>query len=1555
MALLALVWTLLSTITSLLILLGFLAKSLPQATNRRYNHAMETSLSQLGELQSLQVYLAMLDATLLIVLAPLFALYTQWGPDRDSIWHLALLTPASSFGTSVALLIRSAIIAALAFSLYLSTSHQRQNLTLPLLLAAAAFIAAISTTIAITCSQSHQSICVKSPSIKILVIITQFVSAILTTSAIIRFVKAQRLLRSHRVARSNTFRPTNVASRAPSLSLLIHTQSDSSQDRRFSLDLSKPEARHAEAETDFGPPGPQQSAVRYSPQMVREILGDTHGGSSQAATTSLGYASAVASSTNPYRVGSVASREALNGMPSRSRVDLIAGTAASQPEFQAFASETCSNLNDVRPPTRFSRIVSPALIQHHGGSPSSRALLPEQEHQLQAQSSDGLRAQVDSFKVAMVIRISIIATTWIPIVLTTIALLVPVHKLQASTLISSTCVPALILVIQELTFTFPQACPKENSPSSHRSRPHQIKRQDGDSRLDTRLERFASTSSSVVMIPNPNSALRDRRSHIRSFSCPLESDLNGYAKSSLGISSRNRQSLISSRSVPYLEKHWMAGKVKGDRVVSARSSFVRGLNLVLNPRPKLEILPVQTDSLQEQKYNDDGYRELNENRLRCSQIPEVVTRGIVQGLLQVRQGSNEGHVSVDSESTCITQSNPLTQDGQAFVATLSLHTSVQERANLSAHHTFSQNIISDERSSNFVLDMDETPGSPRLFNTVHVLGEHEELSSPTKGQNCHKSFRKPERSEASPSSFTRDDDSQILGSSTASKLFDEIMNMVKGNTHRMCDQQSLAQTWERCRSKDGYASLEGQIGADASVQGSTFVERDDGTLVIHTNESNRGVEIAAVQPSPFSQSSPAPLRDPDEFQEGPGLFRKNSTSSTFSISSISSRIRSLGRTSSSTPFGSPNSASPPQPVKKVRSRTFASAFGIELSLLNRSNSKGKRNTSGSLIESSPSTSAGTCPSSLLDLSFSPSPVPSNGVTSPGDSSKDALRRHKRNKSRADSIMDMLDGEERGDTIEEILDPNDDLGSPPRPDDALFADFKNMRGVCRSNEKSKQRQSELEGDKAQFEDMVEGEDLGDVTLSDAWERCFPKTDDAEEADGKALHEHQEDEQAEEEDDDLMGFDTRRVVAIAPFLDTVKEEPEDELDAELDQHGFSTSEEQAWDQSNEVQRSSQVGSLCRPEICSASVPSETNEDGNQDSRRYLLQLQEAKQLQVAQLLSEHETLFPHKTLSQILEVTELAILTRASEQRSNSAGSGSRLSRERVSSTVDSSAIHLGLPLSLACQKDVESSVAGGKENDDSTGSVSAAETEHRAGTESDYSDECEEAKQDKHLPLFVTPRSRTRCRIAAGRRTAKEIDAMQAKGSPIHPSPRSVSARMSQLGMDQGIWARSPLKLTLEPSIVADLAADGSYQLVEAPREEVNNRTARIRRSLTLTRNKLVRSDHHYGSPKRELRDHLARKKICKTPSYQSETIAHDASTQPSTGMLRSSADGQRHTPQDKRSLHKPVRKRRKSRIKGVAVMIARHQFTVVDEDDSLIQRHNKAAQIRPNTTVAKLQ
>ncbi len=62
-----------------------------------------------------------------------------------------------------------------------------------------------------------------------------------------------------------------------------------------------------------------------------------------------------------------------------------------------------------------------------------------------------------------------------------------------------------------------------------------------------------------------------------------------------------------------------------------------------------------------------------------------------------------------------------------------------------------------------------------------------------------------------------------------------------------------------------------------------------------------------------------------------------------------------------------------------------------------------------------------------------------------------------------------------------------------------------------------------------------------------------------------------------------------------------------------------------------------------------------------------------------------MFPHKTLSQIEELTEALTTMRTSGQRTGSGASGSRGASERMSTTTDSGAVHLGLPVSLRCQQ------------------------------------------------------------------------------------------------------------------------------------------------------------------------------------------------------------------------------------------------------------------------------
>ncbi len=135
----------------------------------------------------------------------------------------------------------------------------------------------------------------------------------------------------------------------------------------------------------------------------------------------------------------------------------------------------------------------------------------------------------------------------------------------------------------------------------------------------------------------------------------------------------------------------------------------------------------------------------------------------------------------------------------------------------------------------------------------------------------------------------------------------------------------------------------------------------------------------------------------------------------------------------------------------------------------------------------------------------------------------------------------------------------------------------------------------------------------------------------------------------------------------------------------------------------------------------------------------------------------------------------------------------------------------MPVSLRCQ---QGSTGNDDEEEDArkdskvATASSSADPEGRCSVEE--ADEELEAESGRRLQ-FVTPRSRMRCRAAAGRRMAKEerrasfgeaFRISKARDQPslhVDPSPRSVTVRLGQLGMDQGIWSQSPLKLELDRS------------------------------------------------------------------------------------------------------------------------------------------------------------
>ncbi len=253
--------------------------------------------------------------------------------------------------------------------------------------------------------------------------------------------------------------------------------------------------------------------------------------------------------------------------------------------------------------------------------------------------------------------------------------------------------------------------------------------------------------------------------------------MNGYGESLFdcdprgkGVMAKQRQSLSSAKSVPYLSQHWTAGKVKGDRVVAPRSSFMRGLNLMVNPRPKLEILPVQSYQQPSRRSRTPDFAD---NYQRYSLLPANVTAGIVEGLLEAPQG--HGGLTSDSERTCITQLYPHDSiHPGSSMTTLHLADGDDDNSCVSSRQPDQSRDQTGERSTDMILNMDDTPGSPRLRPDYHHMSEHSDLQSPTKRRADKISpVRLSKQVATTPtmaSSFSGHEESQVL-SNSASRLF----------------------------------------------------------------------------------------------------------------------------------------------------------------------------------------------------------------------------------------------------------------------------------------------------------------------------------------------------------------------------------------------------------------------------------------------------------------------------------------------------------------------------------------------------------------------------------------------------------------------------------------------------------------------------------------------------------------------------------------------------------------------------------------------------------------
>ncbi|EST08131.2 hypothetical protein PSEUBRA_002214 [Kalmanozyma brasiliensis GHG001] len=1551
--------TLISIAYGLVVLIGVTVNTLRRGRAHDRSFSIRRVVGQMDDWQRLQLGISTLDIVLLLAVSPLFFIHAhRYLAEREAIWDIAFGSPLQTFAMTIALLVRPATFAALATRLHIK-GRSREAFRVACAAIIGVFVLKIGVVTALSCwfLRHDSATCAAVSAVRYIVIATQIAFALLATTALVLYTKTSRSATSVHPPYHRS-RPSTVSARAPSLSLLIHTQPDP-WTRHINLDLR--------AQPDFGPtPHPVQqrnhtTPLDYASQIMQGMVGDTRGSgrTTDAATTTLGYGSAVASSTNPYQVGStysLTSGQALGGYPPSNRIDHDTSSGGQISELRDSTSKSSAPATTVS-----TRTPSPGWFDVTNRSQSDLGRSATEDRLIRPSPIQHDPSPRD--RATHWIRfVTCLVSIWCPVALCTRALLVTPENGQAFSLLASFVVPSSVLLLQELAL----GCLKLTRRAQRRSADSTPAIESQNDRENDASSIRLSTASSAVVIhttPDSPSSIHSHRPPFRSRSCPLPSDFNGYRDSFLddagrgGLLAKQRSSLSSAKSVPYLRQHWAAGKVNGDRVVAPRSSFVRGLNLVLNPRPKLEVLP---------SYHTMQMREEDEGR-RGSHLPPAVASAVVRGLLEVPR---QGCLTADSERTCFMQDRSEDR-GHSSASMASLHMPENEptSVDLSYQHSDRSRQPVAELSTD-IPHMNDSPGSARHDPDLSPINENIGLQSPTKRQPiptaAFHSTPIGAGSTASPS-FSHQDSHET--SHGASRLFSEIMEMVRWDgraaSHRSGFVPGLRRTPPR-----GYASIDG--GRDTSMSRSG----DEGeTIIIHSIESsgeypaagsrNSGLHgIAQTSVASSNHVTADPLDQKQRVEVGCssqdhgsqschaqlGHARSGSASSMLSFSSISSRFRALGRATSlgaSTPSASPKADNSPR-VRRLRSRTFASAFGIELNLLRRNGSRTSK------VDSSPSTSSGGCASSLMDLSFSPSPAQSRqaagrqgdlqGTPSPAaildySAERGDKGRHRRELSRADSILDLLDAE-HSDKIEEMLETVDVAPDALHMDERSDAAGRLME---EANPDQHRHRSELLERRAEESDLCDV-DLGDVTVNDVWHQFSEpdcKLDDGSLSTSSIRHEASD--PAEDDMFDLMGCDPRRMVARAPFLDTVEEESEEGFHRD-DKNGSQQCQlsiTPALDESaGEASAQTEVNGDVFHELssCSNSTSgSKSLSTAQIKSQTPVHSGQQAGQSRTTELLMEYEAMFPHKTLSQIEEVTEAISTLRTSGTRTSSAASNSKMGLEEAGSATVSKSIHLGLPLSLSCRQGAH---VGDELLDESTMSAGTVELDDQSP---------KQQSEGRQLP-FVTPRSRTRCRAAAGRRADHPDETADQDGRALPrepadcmPSPGSTGVRLSQLGMDRGIWMQSPLRLPLDDSTASaagqDAGKEDSFQMVEASPRDGGGRGARLRRSLTLTKGKmsldskasmrkLVRLEHR-DSPKREYRNRLAK----------------GSPSKPFTsGLAPSSPARSTVNPVEKRLSHKPVKKRRKSRLKGVAVMVGRHQFTVVDEDDSLVQRFG-AAQI----------
>ncbi|PWZ01797.1 hypothetical protein BCV70DRAFT_51446 [Testicularia cyperi] len=1081
---------------------------------------------------------------------------------------------------------------------------------------------------------------------------------------------------------------------------------------------------------------------------------------------------------------------------------------------------------------------------------------------------------------------------------------------------------------------------------------------------------------------------RGKRRHNRSKSYTFGVARNGY--DSLGeevevLSSRKSLSSLSAlsvKSVPFSDRHWRAGKVVGDRVVSSRSSLVRGLNLALHPRPKLEVLP------QAHAAHESG---LDRKQHRASKQTSTWSWSL-QWPLEAADGSEGQRVSIADRV-----------ESQHIVAGKEHSEGNEERRGV-------------EASQSSCTWIDDTPGCPRL-RTDHVQIEmlDQDLASPTKQrilpERCE-GLGGDEEEQCAMVSIPLDRASDGSGlacslltgqipiggfsaSATSnnsvslrsqsrrslSRLFSEVMELV-ARAPRANGPESIASSPKSLqnRSPKGYQSIEEMqdvvrhlvrpVDAENATGGGRDEAVPDGsTVVIHS------ISDDPSNPSPSASASSSLVH----------LSRADSASSTLSsmsyASSLSSRLR-FSSQRASTPLRSARvpalsgghekpsaGASTGTTVKKMRSRTFASAFGIELSTLRtrRVDSDGKVNLPA-ISTDSPSWSSSGCPSTLsFDLDLSLSPL----------ATKTRIEESRATDAQTDEALQVSRSDQKTDTV---------AGRRQEERDSFTTALNSAQTDWESPDGASGQTTWLSrlsgGDVASVE--VSGISVDDIDTDNMHEagrsECAPNLGACETAMGGFadrasgvfdLHTIDEEEEGYEEThdcDDCDDCDDRECERSQP--------PESQM------HGRASFSSQ---RSSTSEPSSQPTSLA--ESCTDAAPMRRNQE--HASRQYLLEQQEAVRRANAMKLHAFRQEFPERALSVVEERTELPTLSRISTEGLDSQTGGCRPRGSDSQSTT-------------ASRRTLESLVLGSLvqsmqslEEEDAVETVDAAE-EGRDTAMDDSS--CAGS-----LHAFVTMRTERRTRAAAfklgqvvsdagaisnaeNRSREQEQVQEQVTGMPqvgvwgaAARSSECRGARLSELGLDQGIWAESPVHLALwsnggacewtteeerrgcaSPSVESSdsYSGEAGYAMVSHPTPSP------LRKQSLLARSDVRRSVSAAAQAQKIRRRLSASVTLSLKAGHSTSCVTGasgagadaDASSATAAAVVSGSSllllgggGGVRRRSLMKREVLRSPRDRiepsggvsrkkpRKTRSRGVAVFLGRNRFTVVDEDDSWVR------------------